>query len=322
VTDQLETLFREVRADTMREIRPPGIRAARRTVAVRRRRRLILITAVAVLAVVGGAAGLVPRSHREQAVSGPLPVDRLDRLAALAHQRVAAADPGTPAIDVQAPVRVTFARDSSPYAGGLSLSLACAGAGSITLVVQSTAGSEGNYAKQELTRVVAPCAADPVPVSATFSAGQARNLNFSLVDSEGAAYQAGFAFRVTSDTGEPMAPDDSRLDATEALDPSHGTNGVIGLAGEGRQSYLDEEADLNGDYTVGVACAGAGTLRFEMWTPNGGRLLGKVDVPCRYPAVRRDLHLRQQHRHGISLILQYDSTSVAPARVAWQYHRR
>ena len=87
MTDQLEYLFADLRADTMTQVRPPGATAARSTLRRRRTRRTVGAAAFLAVAGAGGVSATLPLSFGAPAD----PAELSERAAA-----VAGVDPGAP----------------------------------------------------------------------------------------------------------------------------------------------------------------------------------------------------------------------------------
>lgn len=325
MSDRFEQLFEQARPDAIRTIRPPGTEAVRRTVR-RRRRRTVLFAAVAVLAVLGGVTVLrQPGPGRiDEPVNGvtsaPHAVVDTDKLAAQAHAALGKA-PSTPAVDRQAAVNQNYSQASSRYLGGLTLSAACAGDGSFTLVVSGIPGSESTSSEHvELARITVPCAADPKPVSTDFAADHTYvNLGYELEDiTPGTDSSAGFAYRIVSDTGEPLTDQDDGANPTAALHLTSDAGYGAGLPMNGGEDQEDVlPSHVTGKIRIAVACAGTGQLRVMLLTSSGG-VLGSYSTVCGWPPERQDFlppRLSGTVRYRLSLT----SHSEAPADVAIQF---
>jgi hypothetical protein len=101
---------------------------------------------VVVLLTFGGAAVIVGarRNHQQTAPAAAPSLGDPRQLAKIARTRLPSTT-ATPAVDVTSTVATTFAQDQQIYLGELTLWLACAGAGEITLVVSGKPSTgEGN----------------------------------------------------------------------------------------------------------------------------------------------------------------------------------
>ena len=163
MTDRLEVLFEDLRADTVTKIRPPGVAAARHTVRRRRDRR----SAVAACAALVVAAGGVTYLHR---TLGGDPAD-----APLAATRDAVGAPflqdAKVALTTTVAGEVSVTRDADLRPGYYMLRTACAGEGWVTVTVIGAELDGGILALQygegppRSTTPPMPCATSPEPVS-------------------------------------------------------------------------------------------------------------------------------------------------------------
>ncbi|GAA3910364.1 hypothetical protein [Actinoplanes auranticolor] len=327
MAEDLKDLFAEFRADTVWEVRPPGADRVRRT--VRRRRTATAAFAGVLLLALSGTVVLLgfPSRPTTPANRDSLTQAELDRLTGLADRAVTAGNPGPAVFSRRGPVTGNLSATEQIYLGRIDLQIACAGTGSVTLLVRGRPGSEsGSTAPVEVARITARCSATPVPAGATFVLGQFLDITVELVDAGSACGRAGFAYRATSDTGKPAA-------RSEANDPS----GVLpqdlppgsGWGGGGevgnRRLYAGWEP-LNGDFRLAVACAGTGTLRIRLRQarsaadPDGTVFATKTwTAPCQYPPRRQDLVVGVISNRQVDLSLTYESTSPAPGDAAYQF---
>ncbi|GGN57105.1 hypothetical protein GCM10010112_09590 [Actinoplanes lobatus] len=282
MSDQLEEIFARTRPTAVQAIRPPGAEAARRTVRIRRRRRAVGLAAVLVLAVVGGV--LV----RKPAPGPSLPADPV-RLTQTA--KVALGTSTLPAaVEKAAEVTPNWSSSSPVYHGELTLRAACAGAGEITLAVIGNPGSESSQTEPfELARLKVPCSQRPEPVETAFEPSGAINLDYKIVESTIASRSAGFAYRLTSDTGKPFAMGDDQANPTAALhltsDEGFGTGGSLSARRPGWKDDLPSH--VGGDFRILAACTGDGTLVVEI-LKKSGKVVDTVRVPCHWPPKRYD----------------------------------
>ncbi|MEV0896448.1 hypothetical protein [Actinoplanes sp. NPDC049802] len=287
MSDQLEEIFARTRPSAIRAIRPPGAEAARRTVRIRRTRRAVSLAAIVVLAVVGGViAGMRPPPPPEKR---ELPADPV-KLTQTA--KVALGTSSTPAaVEKATEVKPGWVASSTRYFGGLTLRATCAGDGSLTLAVIGNPGSEMLQTEPvELARLDVPCAEKPEPVETAFEIGQNfPDVDYKIVDVGTPAKPAGLAFRITSDTGEPLTAQDERANPTFALhltsDKGFGSGGGITA---GRRGLVDDlPSHVGGWFRVLGACAGRGTLRVDILKASG-KVVDTVRVPCQWPPKRYD----------------------------------
>jgi len=279
-----------------------------------------ILVASAALLVLGAAAVVVQtrRASGEPAsAAAPAPNDPA-QLAGLAHARLPSIS-ATPAFDTQSPVSARYNHAVANYLGELTLWLACAGQGEMTLVgTGKPFGEAGDGPPVELTRAAAVCSADPTPVRATFTTSTAyQGMTFRLVDADSAAGRAGFAYRITSDTGKPLTPTDDEANPTTALhlpldgDPDEDTGYGFGGSIDVDQVHQDT-SPLHGRYTLAAACGGIGTLYVQVGKQ-------RVVVKCSWPPVRKDFRLQPFSGPDPKTRLVYRSTSAAGASFALQF---
>jgi hypothetical protein len=125
VTDQLEDLFADLRADTRCEVRPPGAVAARRTLRRRRTNRTVGAAAFLVVAGAGGVTATMALTPREE------PADRAAALAGV--------DPDAPN-SVLGVARSGVAGTEVMVAGTYTLAVACVGRGWVSVTLRNAKG--------------------------------------------------------------------------------------------------------------------------------------------------------------------------------------
>lgn len=329
MTDKLDVLLADLRESAAREIQPPGAAAARRTV---RRRRLTtaVAAACAVVAAVGGAFTLTGRPHSAPPAV-PVTSPALTGPEQLARTALAKISDGAPAFEVAEPVVAGYRREQVMYLPDLSISAACAGTGRITLVVLGDVQGDSlnRHKDRELLRLTVPCAADPVPVTKSIRTELLLDMTFRLANVEGAAGQAGFAYRVTGRGGAPLAPDDPAADVDTLLGialtqnnkkvragggtPAFTPNGKFSESG-GHAEFPDER------YTLAMACRGEGTYRLQF--RHRGKVLVEHSVRCSWPPQRRDLRLDQPLGKDVEVWERYDADPGQIAETGWALHIR
>ena len=144
MTDQLEYLFADLRADTMCEVRPPGAVAARRTLRRRRTNRTVGAAAFLVVAGAGGVTATMALSPRSEQVE---PADRAAALAGV--------DPDAPD-SVRGVARSGVVGTEVMVAGTYTLAVACVGRGWVSVTLRSANGQ----IKEARTHVLAGSAAE------------------------------------------------------------------------------------------------------------------------------------------------------------------
>ncbi|WP_433793268.1 hypothetical protein [Actinoplanes sp. CA-252034] len=326
--DDLVTLFTRFRTEEVRQVLPPGTAAARRTVR-RRRVTTAVSTAAAILAIAGGSAVLLSDRSRPEppppAASAP---SSPEARATAALGKLVADDAGLPGIDVRSPVVDGFQHTERVYATPVQVTAACIGTGTITLAVT---GKDA-----ELSRMLVPCGAEPVPVRRDVDLN-GPDLVFRLADIRSAA-QSGFAFRITAAPGSPHAP------GTVADDDLAVLVGLVGGAGvrEGGTMPLTEPGERfrpNGSYakarhpakpaTLTLICraaAGELTLQFRRTatTPDPdesagptGKLLAEHTVPCAAKPAAEEFLIRESLTTNIATWYRYDAPAGQEAE--WAY---
>ncbi|GAA0461860.1 hypothetical protein Aca07nite_74450 [Actinoplanes capillaceus] len=285
MSDQLEEIFARTRPMAVQAIRPPGAEAARRTVRIRRRRQVVSVAAAVVLALVGGVVvGLrPPPPPKRELPANPVELTQTAK-AALGTSATPAAVEGatelTPA----------WSASSDIYHGVLTLAATCAGTGEFTLLVIGRPGSESQRTEPvELARLKVPCSKRPVPVQTEFEMAGVIGIDYKISDSTVAPRSAGFAYRVTSDTGAPLIKGDDKANPTAALkltsDKGFGSGGSTSA---GRGGFKDDlPSHVGVDFKILAACTGHGTLEVEI-LKKSGKVVDTVRVPCSWPPKRFD----------------------------------
>ncbi|WP_433828289.1 hypothetical protein ACQP2E_02595 [Actinoplanes sp. CA-015351] len=321
MTDTLDELLADLRDSAVHEIRPPGAAAARRTVRRRRAATVVASACAAVLAITGGVA--LTRHPVDQ--GKPVVASSSDPagLSKVAQRKLRETDDAIAAIDVAAPVSTDYGADQkTQYLGNLTLRLACAGEGQITLVIQGRRNPITPWA--ETARVTASCAVDPVPAETLFAmAGPIGEYRFRLIDSERADGQAGFAYRVTSDTGEPV---DASKWMNSAIDPFSAikVNGRKSLNGGTMRFGVTEPVMVEGPglrearYRLAVACAGWGTALVEVHLR--GKIVASTSFECEWPAGQKEIEVGRIDE-AATLHLGYRSEKPADSLIASTWFR-
>lgn len=319
MTDPFENLFAEARIEAVRQIQPPGAVAAHQVV---RRRRTVGLAAVAlaVLVVAGGSTLLAQQRSAAPAPASTRSVD--DGLPGIARGKLAK---GGPAIEAADPVTAGYSRQYATYVGNLTFELACAGKGRITLVIEGIPNKEtGESAPVEQARATAVCSADPARSAVRFSASKAISyLVVRLADGTDAIGHAGFAYRLTSDAGVLMKPDDKRADP----------GAVLPTTGEAVEAKSDlmwvHPIDLHmtelprltpGTYQLAAACGGSGVATIQV--RSGNRVLVNHDVPCQWQPKRADIAVGVADSSVSTWVaFRTPAGNTAPARIAWAWIR-
>jgi hypothetical protein len=335
VPDHLEELFADLRVATLPQVRPPGTAAARRTVKRRRTTRTVAAAAV-VFAVAGGLAVAEPAvrgGHRET------PAERLKELAGTAKQAIGAQQPelvtGALTGTVTAGSTQTFA---DRPAGSYTLTLACAGAGRVTVEARLVRSADDNAV---LGGYVVACAEAPRAVALTFRVPLDGSVVVSVTGDDTAMDSAGYAVGLGADDGtQDSAPRQQDAPAPEST--WNATRAAQVLTATGRQTpvQVTTERTLStmqftgpgmtskpGDYELLLTCAGPGTLSLTVHTvstgagqiADNGETVLQRQVECRDTDPRLDpadlLTLPRDHGFLITAV----PDAQARNRAGWAY---
>ena len=327
MAEELEDLFAELRADTMPRVQPPGVDRVRRT--VRRRRTATAAFAGVLLLALSGTVALLgfPSRPTTPANRDSLTQAELDRLTGVADRAVTAGNPGPTVFSRRGPVTGVVTATEQIYLGEINLQIACAGTGSVTLLVRGTPGLEsGSTARVEVARLTARCSAEPLTAGTTFVLGSFLEITVELVDTGSAQGRAGFAYRATSDTGRPAARGEvNNPSGVLPRNPPPGSGWGGGGAVSGRRLDTGWEP-LDGDFRLALACAGTGTLRATVQQarsaadPAGTVVATETfEAACQFPPKRQDFVLGAIRNRQVNLTLTYRSSSPAPGDAAFQF---
>ena len=268
--DQLETLFAEMRAGTITQVRPPGAAAARKTV---KRRRVVSAAAgvTAVAAVAGGVllAGPVTRTtvpaQRAPVSTGP-EAQAWQLLAGLIPKTAISSSTGALNGSRNVPL------DTNGKAR-YSLLVACAG--------EETIPVEVRLKSETLGGTVVECSGQPSPTTLTFAVPGPGPLTVRLGDDGTRGYYAAALLPeiVTPEspgavTDAPLASEDSGFNAQRAADLLVASGSdyrtTIAVTTESSQTIAVGTYPA-GEYRFYYACAGPGSVSFTITTlPVGG----------------------------------------------------
>ncbi|MEV6299221.1 hypothetical protein AB0M02_07430 [Actinoplanes sp. NPDC051861] len=320
MTDTLDELFADLRADAVLEIRPPGVAAARRTVRRRRTTTAVASGCAVILAIAAGFALTSRPSDQRQtpvvAATSAAPADPVT----VAQRKLAETSTGTTVVDVASPVIKDYEREQKKhYLGNLTLRLACAGQGRITFAVMSVRNSFGTWG--EHVRLSADCATDPVPAETVFAMTGSEHYQFRLIEST-TAPGAGFAFRITADTGTPIdAKDWNRtVDPQRALELD---NRTVKAATSMRTrvmepGFVEAPGVAEGRYRIAMACAGAGTAILVIRLD--GRTVARAELECTWQITQKEFEVGNVDER-VTTALGYRSDKPADGLVAWAWIR-
>jgi hypothetical protein len=304
MTDQLDEMMTDLRARSVPEIQPPGVAAARRT--VRRRRVASVVTsACAVLAVVGVTVAL---GRQPAPTPAPVATDGT-RLADAARHALPARTSG---FVRQAPVTVGYQEQDRAHRGLLTVWVACAGEGQITLVVNGTPEKQA-----ELGRVTAQCTANPAPQRMSLAASTTPGLTFRLAGAQSAVGRAGFAYLLVAETAGPPEP---RNEPAAVLEQPGELQRMAGEASipPGDDFHIDSTFNLltNRSYVLAAACSGTGELVVRV--SRGRTVVADHRVPCSWPPARHEFAMGRGAEQ-MSVSTRYRSAKSEPAPYAWAF---
>lgn len=251
MTDQLDDLFADLRADTMTQILPPGAVAARHTLRRRRTRRTVGAAAFLVVAGAGGIGAMLPaRGETSEAA------ELADRAAA-----VVGADPETSHFGSGVALTGVVAT-SVMVAGHYTLTLTCVGRGRLGVSLRT--------GDKPITTVGTDCGSGAEP---------ARDVQFTLVDNlpvttevhatGGADGQAGYAYRaVLAESDKDRLYDDARERLAMSPAENDWAGGFLSGPLDVREVRLEP-----GRYRILLACAGTGQVSFTLTGRTDGRFV-------------------------------------------------
>ena len=177
MTDQIEYLFADLRADSICEVRPPGAVAARRTLRRRRTNRTVGAAAFLVVAGAGGVTATMALSPRGDQVE---PADRAAALAGI--------DPEAPN-SILGVARSGVVGADVMVAGTYTLAVACVGRGWVSVTLRS--------ATRQLTEARTVCSqGQHLNVIVRFTVPGDGPVTTELRADDQAIGQAGFAYQV------------------------------------------------------------------------------------------------------------------------------
>jgi len=176
MTDQLEDLFADLRADTITKVRPPGAAAVRRTVR-RRRTTSSVAAAAAVIAVAGGGIVVLRRTVPEPAPVAPQPTTAADRLATTAQDQLSGFG-GLQISDehllLKGPIPMTargVGKGAFGTAANYNIYVACVGDGVVAVNVRTAPRNENGDPDNGRSKIIAheQVTCEPFPTSQMIS---------------------------------------------------------------------------------------------------------------------------------------------------------
>ena len=235
MTDQLEHLFADLRADTMTQVRPPGSLAARSTLRRRRTRRAVGAAAFLAVAGAGGVSANLPFSFGPQND----PAELAEHAAT-----VVGADPG--AAHAFSGVATTgVVATGMMVAGHYTLTLACSGRGWLTVTLRTGTQPVGGGRIE--------CGSGDVRLETEFELVNNLPVTTELHADDDAWGQAGYAYQAALSQADKNRLADQ---ATERL--------ATGAQGFQFSSFLSGPFDqsvsqpLAGRYRIAFTCVGVG----------------------------------------------------------------
>jgi hypothetical protein len=270
LTDEhIEDLFADLRADEIRQVRPPGTAAARGT--VKRRRTVRSVTAgVAALAVVGGiAVGLNDRGPSSDLIGTDTHRVYSDALLEI-RRDLAATVVGVPA-EVQGIVGREMLRGGTTsvfeaLAGTYELKLSCVGAGQVDVEVRNGAAGAGGVFDHEEAAVAlrTPATCDgPGSIQAWTFPITEDFLAVSVQPDREARDQSAFAFAAALSPPDRKRYQDIAADAVDALGGSEGSS-LASFLSDGTSRRVYDDTEVRGQHRLHAACTGLGSVTFTV----------------------------------------------------------
>ncbi len=253
MTDQLDDLFRDLRAETLTTVRPPGVAAARRTLRRRRRNRAAGVVVCLAAAGVGGVG-----AHLLGPAPEPGTSDRADRAAAAVGAAPAARFSG------QGAAGSAVVASGVLLSGHYVLALACVGSGAVTMTVR--------VGGAELARSAARCR-DGRTSRTVFTMPDPLTATAELTADDDADGQAGYAYALT-----PIEGDRDERTTAAVASFSTGRGPVVSWLSSPSIGPMTTTTKLEaGRYYLRYTCVGAGRGEFTLRLPDPVRVPGQ---PC------------------------------------------
>ncbi|MEV6601317.1 hypothetical protein AB0M36_31360 [Actinoplanes sp. NPDC051346] len=256
--DQFDTLFADLRAKTLPEVRPPGPAAARGTVRRRRTTRTV-VAASTVLAVAGTLTAVGLPTQRETAD------ERLDRLTAAAQKAVdeKGTAVGVGVIGSASPDSTERYPNLSP--GTYTLTVVCGSSGTLTMKATLTAAAGST----DLGGQVASCSAEPVAAQMEVQTPVDGELTVAL-HADRAAGGAAYVMMLTRKPepwGVPVAPESTWNADRAAQILSSGGGRPVGMTTERPGKPTTQRVGAAGEYRFRMVCAGPGSVTVTVAGP-------------------------------------------------------
>ncbi|GAA2869721.1 hypothetical protein Acy02nite_18550 [Actinoplanes cyaneus] len=303
MTDQIERLFEDLRADTMPRIVPPGSAAARGTVRSRRIRRTAMAGAGLAVVVAAGIGFGAPSHLRQPApAAAPLPQAELDVLAKSAATQIGLHDGDRYGGTATAPAGRVITLKRVP--GTYEIVMACGGeAGNVAVNVS------GN-------KWTLQCGPKPAPVHLTMTL-TAADPEITLDATPDATARGRYALAYSMQLSE----DDQKQLMYDA-DAVVGSSDEFGSGGGFLAADLDvrDERIKAGKYTFTFSCAGEGWVKVKIGNSDMTRVIKSYQKDCDGKATGFDVTLPAG---TIGTVMVTPSPYAEnQAAVAWRWDRR
>jgi hypothetical protein len=303
MTDQIERLFEDLRADTMPRIVPPGSAAARGTVRHRRIRRTAMAGAGLAVVVAAGLGFGIPSHVRPPApAAAPLPQAELDVLAKAAATQIGLHDGDRYGGTATAPAGrvITIKRVPGTY----EIVTACGGeAGNVTVNVSGNTWT-------------LPCAPKPAPAHLTMTV-TAADPEITLDATPDATARGRYALAYSMQLSE----DDQKQLSYDAM-AVVGSGDDFGSSGGflGSELNVQDETVKAGKYVFTFACAGGGWIKIEIANEDMTRAIKTYQKGCDGKATGFDVDIPT----GATAVVMVTPSPYAEnqAAVAWRWDRR
>jgi hypothetical protein len=331
VPDQLEKLFTDLRAGVLPEVRPPGTAAARHTVRRRRTTRTVVAAATAALAVTGGVVAInLPRTPERQ--ESPADLTGSARLALDSQLPKLTGRLRTGAVEAEG--RLTF---PDLAAGGYTLAVTCAGAGSVRIDAELVRSAEETAV---LGGQIVSCAHDALVSVMTFRLPDRGPVVITAEGDGSAAGHSAYALELGDGDGsgdyqpegalydpDAVPSDESSWNAgrATAVFPQGGAGAPVQVTTEQLRGEEATGYSRTGDFELQVVCSGPGNLTMTVGAvPPGGDLtadsqaLVTAEVPCNVdPATSLNDILSLPK--GTTLLIVTVPDQAAWNRAGWAY---
>jgi len=281
VTDQLEDLFADLRADELIQIRPPGAAAARRTVHRRRTTKAVGGAAFVAVVAAGGLGSylLGPAHTSESSLPDPATLAKRQSRAATAVGIDPSGQAATPH-SAQGVAAAGIIATEVLVAGTYTLRFACVGPGRLSVAIRSR--TEVGQSPQAFLPDPQSCVAGQATTT-SFVLAVSSTVDTELQSDDDAIDRSAYAFQLTlADTDLRRLGDESAARLSAAVPDS--ITSVSGPLTDGSQGIEDETLKA-GRYLLSYTCIGVGQISMTLSVRSGtkqvltsSRTLGCTDV--------------------------------------------